>query len=974
MNAFVGMCVANEWNHHENSTVIKCQEKSRLNVKINKTKNGMESSLPPPHKIFMVLRGILTPATARLIRNKLSKRTRESANNNNNNNNNNNDTPVGQLGSTSHGPQLMSLLRLCTTVHQQQQQQQHQQKQQQQQQQQSSSSSPQFGSLQPDKIFPNPSSEFYQVERINLSQEIPTDELALLAKLEEANRLIESDAKSLNSLQSNHSRKGSDTSQVSVASGGSGGNGGQDAVASAAAAAASSAAPRRHTTADGEENTWSLWGHIVADWDYHWKKRKDFVKDFVRQGIPHHFRGIVWQLLSGAHDSPVKKQFAEYIKATSACERIIRRDIARTYPEHDFFKEKDGLGQESLFNVMKAYSLHDREVGYCQGSGFIVGLLLMQQMPEEEAFAVLVALMQEYRLRDMFKPSMAELGVCMYQLEHLVADTHPELHAHFTAQGFHTSMYASSWFLTLFTTALGLPLACRIFDVFLSEGMEIIFKVALAMLHLGKEDLLSLDMEGMLKFFQKQLPSKAEKDPDVLMNLAYGMKINPKRMKKLEKDYTVLKMKEQEEMVELRRLRAENKLLRQRTELLEAESAELADRLVRGQVSRAEEEETAFVVQRELAALRHTHLETSHQLEQAHDELRSLSLLLEENVNSRQSSLDEILLKQEALLQKEELIQCLQEELVRVRLSEAENGATIRELRARIQELEQDKKTLRESTPDNSVAHLQEELIAVKLREAEANLSLKDLRQRVVELSAAWHRHLQEHRSAQSAPAADSTPKKLLFWENRGHEVQKYEEDLMTTRIREMEALTEVKELRLKVMELETQVQVATNQLRRQDEYGKVLKEDLEDARAREKMLVTRLRDEQRKYADLESKMKDETMMARIRDAEHAQLVAELTQKISLLELKNEEMYAEGELRNNLDDSERVRELQDKVAELKAEVMRLESWKQRWTGHGDHQQPVRSFSIETESELDERDLRICLPDHINTTTPNSPEV
>lgn len=120
-------------------------------------------------------------------------------------------------------------------------------------------------------------------------------------------------------------------------------------------------------------------------------------------------------------------------------------------------------------------------------------------MPEEEAFAVLVALMQEYRLRDMFKPSMAELGVCMYQLEHLVADTHPELHAHFTAQGFHTSMYASSWFLTLFTTALGLPLACRIFDVFLSEGMEIIFKVALAMLHLGKEDLLSLDMEGMLK-------------------------------------------------------------------------------------------------------------------------------------------------------------------------------------------------------------------------------------------------------------------------------------------------------------------------------------------------------------------------------------------------------------------------------------------------------------------------------------------
>jgi hypothetical protein len=44
----------------------------------------------------------------------------------------------------------------------------------------------------------------------------------------------------------------------------------------------------------------------------------------------------------------------------------------------------------------------------------------MFKMPEEEAFAVLVKLMQDYRMRDMFKPTMAELGLCMYQLENLV--------------------------------------------------------------------------------------------------------------------------------------------------------------------------------------------------------------------------------------------------------------------------------------------------------------------------------------------------------------------------------------------------------------------------------------------------------------------------------------------------------------------------------------------------------------------------
>jgi len=45
----------------------------------------------------------------------------------------------------------------------------------------------------------------------------------------------------------------------------------------------------------------------------------------------------------------------------------------------------------------------------------------------------------------------------------------PELHSHFQALGIATSMFASSWFLALYTTILPLPLACRVFDAFLSE-------------------------------------------------------------------------------------------------------------------------------------------------------------------------------------------------------------------------------------------------------------------------------------------------------------------------------------------------------------------------------------------------------------------------------------------------------------------------------------------------------------------------
>ncbi|KAM8721636.1 hypothetical protein ACLKA7_007506 [Drosophila subpalustris] len=748
---------------------------------------------------------------------------------------------------------------------------------------------------------PPDSNKKMEVKVLTGEENLPTSEMDLLAKLEAANKLIESDAKSLNSLHSTHSRKNSDTSQISLTSSG-------NSVA--------------------EEDIWTTWASILNDWDGALKRKNPCVRELVRRGIPHHFRAIVWQQLSGAADAD-KKQYAEYIKATSACEKVIRRDIARTYPEVDFFKEKDGPGQEALFNVIKAYSLHDREVGYCQGSGFIVGLLLMQ-MPEEEAFAVLVQIMQQHRMRHMFKPSMSELGLCMYQLENLVQEQIPEMHIHFQQQGFQTTMYASSWFLTLYTTTLNVNLSCRIMDVFLSEGMEFIFKVALALLLTGKESLLCLDMEAMLKFFQKELPGRVEADPEGFFNLAYSLKINTKRMKKMEKEYQDLKKKEQEEMVELRRLRRENCLLKQRNELLEAESAELADRLVRGQVSRAEEEETSYAIQTELMQLRRSYLEVSHQLENANEEVRGLSLRLQENNNSRQSSIDELCMKEEALKQRDEMVSCLLEELVKVRQGSAESEDQIRNLKAKVEELEEDKKTLRETTPDNSVAHLQDELIASKLREAEATLSLKDLKQRVQELSTQWQRQLAENqRNEHSTASVDSTPKKLLtnFFDNSKstEHTQKLEEELMTTRIREMETLTELKELRLKVMELETQVQVSTNQLRRQDEEHKKLREELELAVTREKELANKAREQQHRYSDLESRMKDELMNVKIKFTEQSQTVAELKQEISRLETKNSEMLAEGELRANLDDSDKVRDLQDRLADMKAELTALKS-------------------------------------------------
>lgn len=116
---------------------------------------------------------------------------------------------------------------------------------------------------------------------------------------------------------------------------------------------------------------------------------------------------------------------------------------------------------------------------------------------------------------------------------------------------------------------------------------------------------------------------------------------------------------------------------------------------------------------------------------------------------------------------------------------------------------------MREAVPDNDVASLQEELAAAKLREAEANLALKDLKTKVAELSIMWKKHLHQRSEADAANGdmVPSTPKKLLGSLLDGKsEAARLEEELMTARLIEVEGQAELKDARLKVMELETQV------------------------------------------------------------------------------------------------------------------------------------------------------------------------
>lgn len=179
---------------------------------------------------------------------------------------------------------------------------------------------------------------------------------------------------------------------------------------------------------------------------------------------------------------------------------MIHKDLPRTFPTLEYFREKQGPGQNLILNILRAYSQYDKEVGYCQGMAFIIGLLLLHIKSEELVFWTFVKIMHNFEWRGIFLNDTPKLIKLLDGFSDLLENKLNRVYMHFKRLGLEINCFAR-FYITLFTCKSPLELGARVIDVFLLEGENVIHSILLKMIELKQDKILLMDFEDLFVYF-----------------------------------------------------------------------------------------------------------------------------------------------------------------------------------------------------------------------------------------------------------------------------------------------------------------------------------------------------------------------------------------------------------------------------------------------------------------------------------------
>ena len=138
----------------------------------------------------------------------------------------------------------------------------------------------------------------------------------------------------------------------------------------------------------------------------------------------------------------------------------------------------------------------------------IASTLLLVHADEEEAFWVLTSIIEKLLPGEFFSPSLLVSRACPLVLLDYVQDLMPKLYDHLLEQDVDLPAICFSWFLSLFTDCLPVETLFRVWDVFFVDGMDCLFRVALAILKVNEQEILKCGEQSALYVYFETMTAR----------------------------------------------------------------------------------------------------------------------------------------------------------------------------------------------------------------------------------------------------------------------------------------------------------------------------------------------------------------------------------------------------------------------------------------------------------------------------------
>jgi hypothetical protein len=255
-------------------------------------------------------------------------------------------------------------------------------------------------------------------------------------------------------------------------------------------------------------------GRPCPFWHFRREHRSVFERR-VKKGIPDAVRSRAWLLILDpkAEKHPIRPSLNHYYKkGVPPCDQTIRADIPRTMPDVEMLACHSA--RQALYNLLRAYSNADPELGYYQGMAFPAALLLAYMWPTR-AFWAFYHLMngRGHMFRNYYVHDFVNLKLLNRVWDVALGTRYKTIHANLTKLEIAPVVYTSSWFLTAFLTIQFPPvLRLRIFDGVVAFGTRALLSLGLACVSLLKKELMGSETELVVPLLQN--PNRGERLKD----------------------------------------------------------------------------------------------------------------------------------------------------------------------------------------------------------------------------------------------------------------------------------------------------------------------------------------------------------------------------------------------------------------------------------------------------------------------------